>query len=54
VPVVANRRLVRARTFRRLHVLLRRRHDTPMAVDHVLLVDPAEPDPVLDALPEPR
>jgi hypothetical protein len=25
-----------------------------MAVDHVLLLDPAEPDPVLDALPDPQ
>jgi hypothetical protein len=30
------------------------RHDTPMAVDYVLLVDPAEPDPVLDALLDPQ
>jgi hypothetical protein len=28
------------------------RYDTPMAVDHVLLVDPAEPDSVLDPLPD--
>jgi hypothetical protein len=25
-----------------------------MAVDHVLLLDPAEPNPVLDALPDPQ